>query len=171
MAARAWQFCDGRSWPVDAMVAGDELERIREANGGLRPEGVVAAATNPSSPLHPCFEWDDTRAGDLYRRQQAASLIRSIRVLVVNDEGTKEPARAFIRCIPEHHDVAVYMPRHEVATTPSLLNQAINDAISSLRHAEGRLAEFRGLRGENDQIKQIRLRLEQRADKPEGGAK
>ncbi|MGE5747319.1 MAG: hypothetical protein ACM33U_08660, partial [Solirubrobacterales bacterium] len=107
----------------------------------------------------------DTRAAELYRKEQAAGLIRSIRVLVVNQESEeKEPLRAYIRVVPEHSDVAVYMPRHEVASQPNLLNQAINDAISHLRHAEDRLAEFRALRTEMAELKQIRLRLESRQD-------
>ena len=166
---RAWQFANGRSWPVDAQEAGDELERIREENGGqLRPEGVLLAASDPESVLHPCFLWDESKAAQQYRLGQASNLIRSIRVLVIRqDEDTgedmKEPVRAFIRVIPENADKAAYLPRAVVAQTPTLLNQAINDAISYLRYAESRLAEFRSLRKENDSIKQIRLRLEQRA--------
>lgn len=167
---RAWQFASGRSWPVDAQEAGDELERIREGNGGqLRPEGVVEASRNPESLLHACFEWDDSRAGEKYRREQAANLIRSIRVLIVRpDEDTgetmKEPVRAFINVISENSDTRAYLPRAIVANTPSLLNQAINDAISYLRNAENRLSEFRAMRKELDGIKQIRLRLESRPE-------
>ena len=165
MSTRAWQFAGGRSWPVDAQQAGDEIDRIRVQNGGeLRAEGVLNAARDPESILHPCFEWEDTRAAELYRKTQASNLIRSIRVLVISEDGDKEPLRAFIRVIPEHSDTAAYMPRHEVASKPNLLNQAINDAISYLRYAESRLAEFRALRKENDQIKQIRLALEQRQE-------
>jgi hypothetical protein len=169
MATRKWEFCLGRSWPVDVQVAGDELDRIKDANGGhLRPEYVLRDASSPDSPLHPCFEWDDSKAAEKYRREQAASLIRSIRVLVVEhdeDEGTtKTPVRAWVRVTPAGTDAGVYLPRAEVASQPYLLNQAINSAISYLRYAEERLAEFRAMRKEASGIKQIRLNLERRLD-------
>jgi hypothetical protein len=170
MATRAWQFAGGRSWPVEAQEAGDELERIRDENGGqLRPEGVVEAARDPGSPLHDCFEWDDTRAGEKFRRIQASALIRSIRVLVVQEdadtgEQVKEPVRYFLNVIPEASDSRAYLPRTVVASTPSLFNQALNDCISYLRAAESRLAELRAMRKELNGIKQIRLRLERQQD-------
>lgn len=165
MGTRAWQFAGGRVWPVDAQEAGDELDRIREANGGeLRPEAVLSEARSESSLLHPCFEWDDSRAAEKYRREQAASLIRSVRVLVVSEDGEKEPARAYIRVLPAGADKPAYLPRAVVAAEPSLLSQAINEAVSDLRHAENRLAEFRALRKELSDLKQIRLRLEARPE-------
>ena len=117
-----------------------------------------------SSLLHPCFEWDDSRAAEKYRREQAASLIRSVRVLVVSEDGEKEPARAYIRVLPAGADKPAYLPRAVVAAEPSLLSQAINEAVSDLRHAENRLAEFRALRKELSDLKQIRLRLEARPE-------
>jgi len=54
-----------------------ELETIRRANDWiLRPVDVVERAADPDSPLHGCFEWDDTKAGQEYRLQQARHLIR-----------------------------------------------------------------------------------------------
>ena len=55
-----------------------ELNRISKKNKGkITPDAVVDSARNPHSPLHPCFEWDDSIAGDLYRLGQARELIRS----------------------------------------------------------------------------------------------
>lgn len=165
MSTRAWQFASGRAWPVDAQEAGDELDRIREANGGeLRADSVVVAAADPANVLHPCFEWDDTRAGALYRKEQASSLCRSIRVLVVNEDGDKEPLRAYVCVLPDGADRRAYVPRGVVAANPNLLNQAINEAIQYLRYAENRVAEFKALRAESKQIAQVRLRLEERPE-------
>jgi hypothetical protein len=49
-------------------------------NGRLTPDAVVAAAVDPDSPLHSHFVWDDSEAADLYRIDQARTLIRSVRV-------------------------------------------------------------------------------------------
>lgn len=59
-----------------------ELGRIADAHGRLDPEDVVRAAADDDSPLHARFEWDDTRAGHLYRLEQARALIRSVHIPV-----------------------------------------------------------------------------------------
>ncbi len=45
-------------------------------------------ARDPSHPLHPRFEWDDSIAGEAYRRQQAQELIRSVRVQYKGTKGS-----------------------------------------------------------------------------------
>lgn len=64
------------------------MRRLRELsgeNGTLTPEAVVADATSPTSVLHSCFEWDDTKAAHQHRLDQARGLIR-IRMTTVVDE-------------------------------------------------------------------------------------
>lgn len=60
-----------------------ELRRLEEEKGRLRPEDVVDAARDPSSPLHKHFEWDDAAAAHRHRLDQARSLIRRVTVEVV----------------------------------------------------------------------------------------
>lgn len=59
-----------------------EFKRLmdKDSNGLLRPEAIVEAAEDPNHILHTCFEWDDGKAADMYRRQQATELIRSYKV-------------------------------------------------------------------------------------------
>jgi hypothetical protein len=66
-----------------------ELEKIREANGGLltRP-AVEKAARDPRHPFHSQFEWDDSIAGYEYRLIQAGELIRSVTVVRIEEERT-----------------------------------------------------------------------------------
>ena len=46
----------------------------------LRPRAVLAAAAPAASPLHACFEWDNRRAGEAYRLEQARTLIRTVQI-------------------------------------------------------------------------------------------
>ncbi len=71
---------------VDPNDVGAELEKLRIANEGVRPQEVVDAARNGQSPLHPAFEWDDTVAAEAHRRATARLLCRSIKVVVVRNE-------------------------------------------------------------------------------------
>lgn len=72
-----------------------------ERSGKLTAHDVVRAARNPESPLHSCFEWDDSKAAEQWRLEQARSLIRSVEVrITVQDGGTvsvpvyvRDPAR------------------------------------------------------------------------------
>lgn len=69
---------------MDAMkrkMVARRLEHIAKANGGrVTPEAVLSEAANPKSPLHDQFEWDDSKAAQAYRLDQARELIRSVRV-------------------------------------------------------------------------------------------
>ncbi len=62
------------------------LERLIELGGGkLTPASVVSDASDPASPLHSCFEWDDSVAAHKYRLEQARVLIRSVKCVSVID--------------------------------------------------------------------------------------
>ena len=72
--------------PETESVRKMELQRIASSNGGLlRPDDVVQAARDPGSPLHGCFEWDDSKAAHEYRVHIARNLISSFRLVTVRD--------------------------------------------------------------------------------------
>lgn len=76
---------------------GEALEAIRlEHAGELHPQAVVERARPPESPLHRYFEWNDLKAADTYRVDQARALIRSIRV-IDDDDDRSRPAFLSIR--------------------------------------------------------------------------
>ena len=59
------------------------LKALQDASGIITPDAVVADAEDEASPLHSYFEWDDSVAGMKYRIEQARTLIRSVRVVLV----------------------------------------------------------------------------------------
>ena len=52
--------------------------------------------SSDNSPLHRCFEWDNDRAADSYRIDQARKLIGSIVVAQIDDRPVNKEARAFV---------------------------------------------------------------------------
>ena len=62
----------------------ETLAALENVHGQLSPEVVLMAASDPASPLHKHFEWDDERAGAAYRIEQARELIRSVRVEITH---------------------------------------------------------------------------------------
>lgn len=71
------------------MSVRDELQRIYDERGELRPEVVVEIAAAEDHPLHEHFTWDDSEAAHKCRVMEAAALIR--RVQVVIDRGPDLP--------------------------------------------------------------------------------
>lgn len=64
----------------------EELQALYETQGELTPIMVVDVARDPAHPLHTRFEWDDSVAGEKYRRHQARQLIRSVRIRVIDED-------------------------------------------------------------------------------------
>lgn len=59
----------------------EELLRLAEENGGaLSPTLLVDSARSETSPFHDRFVWDDTIAGERYRRIQAGVILRQVKV-------------------------------------------------------------------------------------------
>lgn len=67
-----------------------ELEAIHQEHGILKAEDVVTRAQNKDNPLHDQFEWNDKKAGQQYRLDQARHLIR---VAVYVMPGLSEPVK------------------------------------------------------------------------------
>jgi len=81
---------------LDAQVAGEYLEMLRDTSGGaLTPESVLADAENDASPLHPAFEWDDSKAAAAHRLDQARYILRQI-VVTFEERPDDDPIRAFV---------------------------------------------------------------------------
>lgn len=78
---------------VDAQRVGETLEALEEKNGSFSAQDIVDEARKNRSVLHPLFEWDDAKAAEAYRVTQANNILHC---LVVQDEKTKEPVRAFV---------------------------------------------------------------------------
>lgn len=64
----------------------NELERIEEKRGSLTPEIVVEESRDENAVLHNIFEWDDAKAADNYRREQARKLLGNITVEIEDSE-------------------------------------------------------------------------------------
>ena len=89
---------------LTAEVAANEIERIRNKYGKLKPEYVVAESTDAGAVLHDVFEWDDDKAAQQFRTEQARLLIKNIRVEIIHNKVTCN-VRAFVN-VRESKDVA-----------------------------------------------------------------
>lgn len=114
---------------IDVQTAGEELEKIRQKQGGaFQNEHVLEAAKKKNNPLHPAFEWNDSAAGEKYRLAQASMLVRAI---VIRDEspGRKDPVRAFVKVQPNSRGngiTTIEAAMQDVDSRDYVLQQALN---------------------------------------------
>jgi len=120
MERKEFKFINPSLWGgITANDAMAELERIRKKRGELKPEYVVEESEDEGSVLHKCFQWDDTIAAKLWRREQASALIRNITVTVVN-ENVSVTVRAVVNVAKTDGKGRSYIP----------LTQAILDDVA-----------------------------------------
>ncbi len=90
-------------YSVSPQIAGEFLTQLENRDGQLKPSVIVAESLPSSAPLHRCFQWDDSIAGQQYREQQARNLMGNL-VTIVTTTTTEEPRpismRAFVN-IPQ----------------------------------------------------------------------
>ena len=120
-------FRDGYRTPkgLKADDAAKALEDVRGACGVLTAENVVNAARAKDNPLHKAFEWNDGKAAEQYRLQQANSLIRCVVII----EEKQEPFRYFTLAAPGEGEKATYLPTTMLVQKPDLLQ----DGLARLR--------------------------------------
>ena len=134
-----YKWKEGARVSIDPQTAGEEIERVRVAqNGRLLAPDLVERARDPSSPLHPAFEWDDATAAESWRVEQASYLIRSIEVIVERQEEDR-PIRAFVS-VKRDEDRSYTSVSHAMSD-PELRQQVLRGALKELeawqkRHAE-----------------------------------
>jgi len=151
------------------------LQRLADRNQGrLEPDTVVKAASNPRSPIHDRFTWDDTEAAQKLRIIEARALIRSVKLVVVDRSVTfsipkyvRDPgARA-----NEQGYVATVKLRDEKDLARDACLREFERAREALSRAQG-LAAYFGLEDQVAEGLAILETLTRRAQeaRPEGNA-
>jgi hypothetical protein len=145
-----YQFAHGAKVSTRAQVVGETLSAIQEKRGGLRPSEIVEEARPVESPIHACFEWDESEAAQKYRLWQARQLISC--VVMVRESPELPPVRAFVnvRQAAEdsqegQKDSRVYLPLETVLASPDLRQQAINAIKSDIASLRRKMVSFERL--------------------------
>ena len=134
-----------------AQVYGQVLDDIsKKANGTLKPMDVVEEARDVNNPLHDYFEWDNSKAGERYRVEQARYLIRHITVEIKYDHKVKDQ-RAFFS-VNETPDGdcdgnknKTYITIERVLSEPNLRKQMLLQALTELEYWRDKYREYREL--------------------------
>jgi hypothetical protein len=106
-----------------------ELETIRNRHGGLlTAEATVAFAQNPKVELHKQFTWDNGKAAEQYRLQQARELIKTF---VVIYEGNHAPQYVSLS-IDRQKEGGGYRSTVEVMSSKKLRKLLLAQAVLEL---------------------------------------
>lgn len=97
-------------------VIAKELRRIQSECSVITPRNVVLEAADLRSPLHPFFEWNNSKAADKFRLWQARHLILNVYMIDESDENS-QPIRAFVNLQVEDDDPGFISDRGYVAIT------------------------------------------------------
>lgn len=111
---------------ADADAAGEMLDALERENK-LTAKNLVDANREEGTPLHDEFEWDDAVAAESYREEQARHIIRSLTVVV--DE--QDPVRAYFNIVhnePEYHHIETILRSPD--STDALLKTALGELLA-----------------------------------------
>ncbi len=120
---------------MDANKVGQEIESLGE---NVTAEDVVSKAKSTRSAMHNYFEWDDSVAGHLYRKQQANQLLCHLQVKYIVDK--KEPVRvkAFVNTKRNNG----YQPIETVVSDIDRYQMLLNKAYEELRSVKTKYQEL-----------------------------
>lgn len=142
-----YRFREGFRKSVRAEVAGAELEAIAAEHEGLvEPKAVVNRARPSRAPLHGCFEWDDTRAGEMFRETQARELIRSLVVVQEDAGGGAEEVRLAFVHVELADESKGYVTTAQMLSDEDLRSQVLHDALELLNGVKKRFEQLSELR-------------------------
>jgi hypothetical protein len=134
----------------------DEIAQA-DAEGRLQPHAVVERAKARSSPLHDCFTWDDTKAGALWRIEEARGLIRTYRVVI--EQKPPVTTRAFISLKSSRARGGGYTPIERILSDADLHQEMLRDALEDVAEVERRYGHLQELQPVFVAARRVRRRI------------
>ncbi len=126
----------------EAQKYGERLFYISSKyKGKLTPERVIEDAKPKDSIFHNYFQWDNKKASDEWRLQQARNLINHI-VEVVVIEGVQSKQRSFFS-IKNGGGEKAYVTIKTAVTKPNYRIQLLNQLISTMENSTELMKMFR----------------------------
>ncbi len=110
----------------------NRIETIRKIKDGrLRPVDLVDEARNPSSILHPFFEWDDSEAAERFRRLQASRLLYVVHATIIGPQAlARRPAYVRITVQKQRTFVTTAQAIKEPELSTRVITAALRDLLS-----------------------------------------
>lgn len=121
------------AWKVEGFYKADAskvLDELSELGDEYSLSDVVEKAKDKNSEMHSIFEWDDSVAGEEYRKIQAGRMVRNL-VIVRNDEtDEKTNVRYFVSTGKRD---STYTPTRLVIRNQDAYEELLERAYAELR--------------------------------------
>lgn len=170
--AKRFVYKKGFRAKVPAQAAGERLDELREQNNDhVTPKIIVNDARPDEAVLHPHFEWDDPKAAELYREDQARHLLQNVFPIVVNAAGEEEAVRPGWIHVDDPHDGPIYVTSERATKEPAYKEQMEADCLAGLeswRNRYANITRFATLFREVDRILAAEAARKRRRDARKG---
>lgn len=93
----SYSWNDDYKLNIDPNIVGGVLEQLEAENGKVTADDFLEFSRPEESPTHSIFEWDDTKAAELWRHTQSRTTINNLRVEYANADGERVKVSAFIK--------------------------------------------------------------------------
>lgn len=133
---------------VDAETAGTVMDNL-EQQGKLTAKNLLDESRPTEAPLHGEFEWDDVKAAEEFRLQQARHIINC---LLIEDDSQQETVRAFFTLAdsaPEYRSIRTIMA--DETQSEALLQVAMQE-LQAFERKYTQISKFKALFAEIDRL-------------------
>jgi len=126
----------------------------------LKSQIIVDEAREENNPIHECFEWDDCKASELYRRYQAINLINHIVIIDIKDgEENEVPFLVNVKIVDSDEEDRGYISFEELIKDELLYTQYLNGLIQELITLKAKIKNFEELMGIYKEIDKVQKNL------------
>jgi len=81
---------------MDANIVGGVIEQIEAEAGCVTRENFLDYSRSKDAPTHSLFEWDNKKAAEKYRLQQATKTIGNLRIIYISPSNEEVKVKAFV---------------------------------------------------------------------------
>ena len=129
-----------------------------EKNDGLTAETLLDKAERKKSSLHDLFEWDNSKAGEQWRLQQARVIINEIKIIVEDKElYAFENVRINVS-EEEGLERREYKPIIEILSKEEYRKQVLRTALENINYWKEKYSEYTELQLIFDSISKVRAK-------------
>lgn len=82
-----WRTGTDKLYRANAQICAEEILSIGDE---AKPEQIVDKARDETTELHKCFEWDNDKAAEKYRKHQAIQLVSSLVIIRTPEQIEKQ---------------------------------------------------------------------------------
>lgn len=138
----------GFKFNADAEKCWAEIKSLGEA---VTPETIVDFARDENTELHKCFEWDDTKAAEAWRKSQARTICGSL--VVVEEKTETEPVT--FRILQHDSEEQAYKPVTLILKNETEYQRLLKQAKAELQSFKSRYKNIVELRNVIDEIEKV----------------